>query len=63
MVKLDRDIHLYLAALMVAALAWEGEILVMPEGIQVIKMIRKAFNNMLGKETSCNYNNYRLTSG
>ena len=32
LVELDRDIHPYLTALMVATLAWVGETLVIPEG-------------------------------
>ena len=32
LVELDGDVHPYLAALMVAALAWAGETLVVPEG-------------------------------
>ena len=60
--ELDRDIHLYLTKLMVAALVWVGESLVMFEGIQIRIMTRKAFNNMFLKESSCKYDNYRLFS-
>ena len=43
---------------MVAALAWAGETLVVPEGTCITMMTREAFNNMLLKEASHNYNNY-----
>ena len=62
LVKLDGDVHLYLSALMVAALAWVGEALVMPEGMQITTMTSKAFDNMLLKEASHNFDNYRLVS-
>ena len=47
---------------MVAILAQAGETLVVPEGTHIITMTREAFNNMLLKEASCNYDNYRLVS-
>ena len=50
----------YLTKLMVAALAWAGEALVMPQGMQILTITREAFNNMLLKEASHNYNNYHL---
>ena len=62
LVELDGDVRPYLAALMVAALAWMGKTLVVPEGTHITMMIREAFNNMLLKEASCNYDNYRLVS-
>ena len=62
LVKLDRDIHLYHAALMVATLAWAGKTLVVPEGTRITTMMRKAFKNMLLKEGGRNYVNYRLVS-
>ena len=45
-----------------AALAWGGETLVMPEGMQIMMMTREAFDNMLLKEASHNYDNYMLVS-
>ena len=62
LVELDGDVHLYLAALMVAALAQVGKTLVVPEGTCISTMTREAFNNMLLKEAGCNYNNYGLVS-
>ena len=62
LVELDGDIHPYLSALMVATLAWVGETLVVPEGTRITTMMREAFNNMLLKEASCNYNSYGLVS-
>ena len=47
---------------MVAALAWAGETLVVPEGMRITMMTREAFENMLLKEASCNYDNYGLVS-
>ena len=60
--ELDGDVHPYPATLMVATLAWACEPLVMLEGIRIMMMTREAFNNMMLKEASCNYNNYRLVS-
>ena len=62
LVELDGDFHPYLTALMVAALAWVGETLVVPEGTRISTMTREAFNNMLLKEARRNYNNYGLVS-
>ena len=62
LVELDGDIHLYLAALMVATLARVGETFVVPEGTRISTMTREAFDNMLLKEASRNYDNYRLVS-
>ena len=62
LVELDGDIGLYLAALMVATLAWVGETLVVPEGMRISMMTREAFNNMLLKEARHNYDNYGLVS-
>ena len=52
----------YFTALMVAALAWVGKSLVVPEGTHITTMTMEAFDNMLLKETSCNYDNYRMVS-
>ena len=60
LVELDGEVHPYLAALMVATLAWVGETLVVSESIQITMMTREAFNNMLLKKVSHNYDNYRL---
>ena len=57
LVKLDGDIRPYLAALIVAALAGAGKTLVVLEGTRITTMIREAFNNMLLKGASCNYDN------
>ena len=54
LVKLDGDVHPYLAALMVATLAWVGKTLVVPEGTHITTITREAFENMLLKEASCN---------
>ena len=62
LVELDGDVHPYLAALMVAALARVGETLVVPEGMRLSTMTREAFNNMLLKEAGRNYDNYGLVS-
>ena len=62
LVKLDSDICPYLTALMVATLVWAGKTLVVPEGTHISTMTREAFNNMLLKEASHNYDNYRLVS-
>ena len=62
LVELDGDVHPYLATLMVAALAWAGETLVVPEGTRISMMTTEAFNNMLLKEASRNYDNYGLVS-
>ena len=62
LVELDGNICPYLAALMVAVLAWVGETLVVPEGIQIVMMTREAFDNMLLKEAGCNYDNHGLVS-
>ena len=47
---------------MVAALAWAGKTLVVPEGMHITTMMREAFDNMLLKEVGCHYNNYGLVS-
>ena len=62
LVELDSDVRPYLATLMVAALAWVGKTLVVPEGTRISTMTRGAFNNMLLKEAGCNYNYYGLVS-
>ena len=62
LVELNRDVCLYLATLLLAALAWVGETLIMPEGIWIMMMTREAFNNILLKEASCNYDNCGLVS-
>ena len=61
-VELDGDVRPYLATLMVAALAWVGKTLVVPEGTRISTMTREAFDNMLLKEARQNYNNYGLVS-
>ena len=62
LVKMDGDIHPYLAALMAATLVQLGEVLVVLEGIQIMTIMREAFNNMLLKEAGHNYDNYGLVS-
>ena len=52
----------YLAALMFAALALVGKTLVVLEGTQITMITREAFDNMLLKEASHNYDNYGLVS-
>ena len=47
---------------MVATLVQVGETLVVPEGTRITMMTREAFNNMLLKEASRNYDNYGLVS-
>ena len=47
---------------MVATLAWVGETLVVLEGTWITIITREAFNNMLLKEASHNYDNYGLVS-
>ena len=41
---------------------WVGETLVIPKGTGITTITREAFDNILVKETSCTYNNYRLVS-
>ena len=62
MVELDGDVCPYLAALMVATLAWAGETLVVTEGMCITTMIQEAFDHMLLKEASHNYDSYGLVS-
>ena len=62
LVELDGDIRPYLAALIVATLAWAGKTLVVPEGTRISTMTREAFDNMLLKEARRNYDNYGLVS-
>ena len=62
LVELDGNIRPYLTTLMIATLAWVGETLVVPEGTRISTMTREAFDNMLLKETSRNYDNYALVS-
>ena len=62
LVELDGDVRPYLATLMVATLVQVGETLVVPEGTRISTMTREAFNNMLLKEASRNYDNYGLVS-
>ena len=62
MVELDGDVHPYLTALILPTLAWVGETLVVPEGTRITMMTREAFENMLLKEASHNYDNYGLVS-
>ena len=62
LVELDGNVHPYLIALMVAALVRVAKTLVVPEGTRITTMTREAFDNMLLKEASHNYNNYRLVS-
>ena len=62
LLELDRDIYQYLIALLVVALAWVGEALVMLEGIQITTVIREAFDTMLLKESGHNYDNYGLVN-
>ena len=57
LVKLDGDVHPYLATLMVATLVWVGETLVIPEGTQITTMMGEVFDNMLLKKAGYNYNN------
>ena len=62
LVELDEDIHPYLATLMVATLVQVSKTLVVPEDMQIMMITREALDNMLLKEASHNYNNYRLVS-
>ena len=62
LVELNGDVCPYLTSLMVAALAQVGKTLVVLEGMCITAMIQEAFDNMLLKEASRNYNNYRLVS-
>ena len=62
LIELDGDVHPYLATLMVAALARVGKTLVVPEGTHISMITREAFDNMLLKEASHNYDNYGLVS-
>ena len=47
---------------MFSTLAQVGKTLVVPEGTHITMMTREAFDNMMLKEASCNYNNYGLVS-
>ena len=62
LVELDGDVCPYLTVLMVATLVQAGKTLVVPEGTHITTMTREAFDNMLLKEASRNYDNYRLVS-
>ena len=62
LVKLDGDILPCLTTLMVAALAWVKEAMLILEGLQITTMTREAFDNILLKEASHNYDNYSLVS-
>ena len=62
LVQLDGYFRPYLAALMVATLVRAGETLVVPEGTHISTMTRRAFDSMLLKEASCNYDSYGLVS-
>ena len=46
------EINPNLATLMVATLAWAGEVLVIPEGTQTMMITRDALESMLLKKTS-----------
>ena len=61
-VELDGDIYPYFAALIVATLAQAGKTLVMLEGMQIMTIIREAFDNMLLKESGHDYDSYGLVS-
>ena len=62
LVEPNGNVRPYLTALMVAALAQAGKTLVVPEGTHISMMTREAFDNMLLKEASRNYDNYGLVS-
>ena len=62
LVALDRDIRIYLTKLMVTLLAWAGEALIVLESMKAIMITREAFNNMLLKKTSHNFDSYGLVS-
>ena len=62
LIELDSDVRPHLSALMVATLAWVGETLVVPEGTRITTMTREAFDNILLKEASRNFDNYGLVS-
>ena len=62
LVELDGNICPYLTALMVATLTWVSKTLVVVEGTHITTITREAFDNMLLKEASHNYDNYRVVS-
>ena len=62
LVELAGDVRPYLAMLMVVTLSWMGETLVLKEGMQITMMTREAFDSMLLKKASRNYDNYGLVS-
>ena len=62
LVELDSNVHPYLTALMVAALAWVGKSLVVTEGTHITTMTREAFDNMLLKKAGHNFDNYGMVS-
>ena len=47
---------------MLATLVWVGETLVVQEATQIVMMMREAFDKILLKEASYNYDNYGLVS-
>ena len=55
------SLNIYLTALMVAALTWAGEALVILEGIGITTMAREALDMFL-KEAGHNDNSYKLVS-
>ena len=57
LVKLNRDVHLYLTMLIVATMAWAAEALAMLEGMKIMTMTRKTFDSILFNMSGNSYNN------
>lgn len=63
LVALDGDIRPYLASLMVAALHRANDKLVIPDDLEIEKVTREAFENMLAKQAGATYDNYGTIAG
>lgn len=60
LVQLDGDVRPYLASLMVSALHRAGDKLVIPKDMQIEKVTREHFENMLAREAGRSYDNYGM---
>ena len=60
--QLDGDVRPYLAALMVSALHRAGDSLIVPDELDVQRVTRREFENMLAREAGKTYDNYGTIS-
>lgn len=63
LVELDGDVRPYLASLMVSALHRAGDRLVVPKDMDVQRVTREQFENMLAEDAGRSYNNYGTIAG